>query len=113
MKLSTYKKQHTNRGNLTTFKTTKGITADEVKQALSKTKTLTDEESVMVKEWLNTFMKLTYKTWKQQQVEITSINNDSTNNKIITNNIIINKTKNIEQHEEGNYLYPSEYRRTG
>ena len=96
MKLSTYKKQHTNRGNLTTFKTGKGITADEVKQALSTTKILTEEQSIMIKEWLNNFLKLTYKTWKQQQVEITSINND-TNNRV--------------QNEESNYLYPSEYRR--
>jgi hypothetical protein len=101
MKPTYLKKAQAKRVHSLAFKDGKKITSEEIKKALSKTKDLTDEQIVLIKDWLNNFMILSYRTWKQkerekQQQEINTNNNFQTNN---------------TEHEESHYLYSSEYRR--
>ena len=93
MRNSTLKKRNPSRGSSIPFKKVEAITSNDIKLAYSKTKELTDEEIISIKNWLNNFLALSYKTWKSKQQPIVELEN-----------------KNYEQ-EESNIVYPSEYRR--
>lgn len=93
MKTSTLKKENEQRTNIIPFKKTNPITVNDIKQTICKRRTLTDEQCILVKDWLNNFLELSYKTWKHKQAQLSfTINNK-------------------EQDEESNIIYQSEYRR--
>jgi hypothetical protein len=79
--------------NIIPFKKTNPITVNDIKQTICKRRTLTDEQCILVKDWLNNFLELSYKTWKQKQTQLS---------------FTINQT---EQDEESNIIYLGDYRR--
>jgi hypothetical protein len=92
MRNFTLKKRNSNRANSIPFKKVEAITSNDIKLTFSKTKELTEEEINSIKNWLNNFLALSYKTWKSKQ------------------SIVELENKNYEQ-EESHIIYPSEYRR--
>lgn len=79
--------------NIIPFKKTNPITVNDIKQTICKRRTLTDEQCILVKDWLNNFLELSYKTWKQKQTQLS---------------FTINQT---EQDEESNIIYLGDYSR--
>ncbi len=93
MKPSTLKDANEKKTNIIPFKKTNPITVNDIKQTICKRRTLTDEQCILVKDWLNNFLELSYKTWKQKQTQLS---------------FTINQT---EQDEESNIIYLGDYRR--
>ena len=80
MKPSTLKRANKKITNIIPFKKANPITVDDIKQTICKRRTLTDEQCILVKDWLNNFLELSYKTWKQKETQLTLIHNNTQHN---------------------------------
>jgi hypothetical protein len=112
MKRIHYKKVNNTIANQFSCKKIEAISLNEVQEHFNKKKSrnLSQAQCILIKDWLNNFLVLSYKTWKQQEAKQQEAKQQEAKQQEILTTPLSTQT-NDTMYEKSHYLYPSKYRR--